>query len=214
MIPRSPIYKIHHPPSPCTTMASAAANNTAATNFAPLPPPPTTPPRPPLSPVFYPRYSRRHTPAATTVAIAATVTTLTLITATTSTMQRHQQPLPHMNLPPPPAPQRQRQFFQPLPSPWRAVDVRLAATVTVELRKIPISCLFSMHGGYIDCINGIFNLVLIDLICCLIVAVRRQTTIVVAVGRRYSHHSRTLWCRAVMAQPLVKHKGGQLPKTT
>ncbi|GJY47120.1 hypothetical protein Tco_0436183 [Tanacetum coccineum] len=31
--------------------------------------------------------------------------------------------------------------------------------------------------------------------------VHRQTTIVVAVGRRYSHHSRTLWCRAVMAQP-------------
>ncbi|GJR15095.1 hypothetical protein Tco_0797747 [Tanacetum coccineum] len=33
-------------------------------------------------------------------------------------------------------------------------------------------------------------------------AVRRQTTIVVAVGRRYSHHSRTMWCRAVAAQPL------------
>nr|GFA46021.1 hypothetical protein [Tanacetum cinerariifolium] len=37
-------------------------------------------------------------------------------------------------------------------------------------------------------------------------AARRQTTIVVAVGRRYSHHSCTLWCRAVMAQPLgVSH---------
>nr|GEW74745.1 hypothetical protein [Tanacetum cinerariifolium] len=45
-------------------------------------------------------------------------------------------------------------------------------------------------------------------------AVRRQTTIVVAVGRRYSHHSHTLWCRAVMGQPLVKHRGGQPPKTT
>nr|GEX71738.1 hypothetical protein [Tanacetum cinerariifolium] len=45
-------------------------------------------------------------------------------------------------------------------------------------------------------------------------AVRRQTTIVVVVGRRYSHHSRTLWCRDVMAQPLEKHWGGQPPKTT
>nr|GFC71898.1 hypothetical protein [Tanacetum cinerariifolium] len=45
-------------------------------------------------------------------------------------------------------------------------------------------------------------------------AVRRQTTIVVAVGRRYSHHSRTLWCRAVMAQPLVKPRGVQPLKTT
>nr|GEY53271.1 reverse transcriptase domain-containing protein [Tanacetum cinerariifolium] len=45
-------------------------------------------------------------------------------------------------------------------------------------------------------------------------AARRQTTIVVVVGRRYSHHGRTLWCRAVMAQPLVKHRGGQPPKTT
>nr|GEZ92425.1 hypothetical protein [Tanacetum cinerariifolium] len=44
--------------------------------------------------------------------------------------------------------------------------------------------------------------------------VRGQTTIVVAVGRQYSHHSRTLWCRAVMVQPLVKHRGGQPPKTT
>nr|GEX52130.1 putative ribonuclease H-like domain-containing protein [Tanacetum cinerariifolium] len=32
--------------------------------------------------------------------------------------------------------------------------------------------------------------------------VRRQTTIVVAVGRRYSHHSHTMWCRAMAAQPL------------
>nr|GEU54875.1 hypothetical protein [Tanacetum cinerariifolium] len=45
-------------------------------------------------------------------------------------------------------------------------------------------------------------------------AVRRQTTIVVAVERRYNQHSRTLWCRAVMEQPLVKHRGGQPPKTT
>ncbi|GKB72278.1 hypothetical protein Tco_0933690 [Tanacetum coccineum] len=28
------------------------------------------------------------------------------------------------------------------------------------------------------------------------------------VGRRYSHHSRTLWCRAVMAQPHVASRGG------
>ncbi|GKB30075.1 hypothetical protein Tco_0869476, partial [Tanacetum coccineum] len=33
-------------------------------------------------------------------------------------------------------------------------------------------------------------------------AVRRQTTIVVVVGRRYSHHSLTMWCRAMAAQPL------------
>nr|GEX52075.1 hypothetical protein [Tanacetum cinerariifolium] len=33
-------------------------------------------------------------------------------------------------------------------------------------------------------------------------AIRRQTTIVVAVRRWYSHHSRTMWCRAVAAQPL------------
>nr|GEY55432.1 hypothetical protein [Tanacetum cinerariifolium] len=33
-------------------------------------------------------------------------------------------------------------------------------------------------------------------------AVRRQTTIVVAVERRYSHHSRTMWCRPVATQPL------------
>nr|GEX94130.1 hypothetical protein [Tanacetum cinerariifolium] len=33
-------------------------------------------------------------------------------------------------------------------------------------------------------------------------AVRRETTIVVAVGRWYSHHSRTMWCRAMAAQPL------------
>nr|GEU60812.1 hypothetical protein [Tanacetum cinerariifolium] len=52
--------------------------------------------------------------------------------------------------------------------------------------------IFSMHGGYIDCINGIFNLVLIDLICCRIGAVRRKTTNMVVVGRRYSHHSRTM----------------------
>nr|GFA51164.1 hypothetical protein [Tanacetum cinerariifolium] len=45
-------------------------------------------------------------------------------------------------------------------------------------------------------------------------AVLRQTTIVVAVGRRYSHHSHTLWCRAVMAQPQVKPRGGQPLKTT
>nr|GFA54660.1 hypothetical protein [Tanacetum cinerariifolium] len=32
-------------------------------------------------------------------------------------------------------------------------------------------------------------------------AARRQTTIVVAVGRRYNHHSRTLWCQVVMTQP-------------
>nr|GEV40691.1 hypothetical protein [Tanacetum cinerariifolium] len=32
--------------------------------------------------------------------------------------------------------------------------------------------------------------------------VRRQTTIVVAIGRWNSHHSRTMWCRAVAAQPL------------
>nr|GEW14613.1 hypothetical protein [Tanacetum cinerariifolium] len=61
---------------------------------------------------------------------------------------------------------------------------------------------FSMHGGYIDCINGIFNLVLIDLICCRIGAVRRQTTTVVAVRRRYNHHSRTMWCRAKAVQSL------------
>ncbi|GJY09873.1 putative ribonuclease H-like domain-containing protein [Tanacetum coccineum] len=36
----------------------------------------------------------------------------------------------------------------------------------------------------------------------------------VAVGRRYSHHSRTLWCRAVMAQPQMVSRGGQPPKTT
>nr|GFB45166.1 hypothetical protein [Tanacetum cinerariifolium] len=59
-----------------------------------------------------------------------------------------------------------------------------------------------------------FNLVLIDLIWRRIGAVRRQTTIMVAVERRYSHHSSTMWCRAVMAQPLVKHRGGQPPKTT
>nr|GEU32919.1 hypothetical protein [Tanacetum cinerariifolium] len=45
-------------------------------------------------------------------------------------------------------------------------------------------------------------------------AVRGQTTIVVAVGRWYNHHSRTLWCWAMMAQPLVKHRGGQPSKTT
>ncbi|GJV14411.1 hypothetical protein Tco_1359734 [Tanacetum coccineum] len=33
-------------------------------------------------------------------------------------------------------------------------------------------------------------------------AVRRQTTLVVAVGRWYSYHSHTMWCRAVAAQPL------------
>ncbi|GJW64846.1 retrovirus-related pol polyprotein from transposon TNT 1-94 [Tanacetum coccineum] len=44
-------------------------------------------------------------------------------------------------------------------------------------------------------------------------AVRRQTTTVVAVGRQYSHHSRTLWCWTVMAQPHVM-PGGQPPKTT
>nr|GFA77929.1 zinc finger BED domain-containing protein RICESLEEPER 2-like [Tanacetum cinerariifolium] len=96
-----------------------------------------------------------------------------------------QPPLPHMNLPPPPAPQRQRRLFQPLPPPWRAVDGRMATTAAVEPMKLPISW-----------------------------AVRRQTTIVVAVGRWYSHHGSTLWCRAVMAQPLVKHRGGQPPKTT
>nr|GFA04684.1 hypothetical protein [Tanacetum cinerariifolium] len=44
--------------------------------------------------------------------------------------------------------------------------------------------------------------------------VRRQTTIVVAVERRYSHHSRTLWCRAVMVLPLGVSHSGQPPKTT
>nr|GEV71921.1 hypothetical protein [Tanacetum cinerariifolium] len=48
----------------------------------------------------------------------------------------------------------------------------------------------------------------------LLVDVHRQTTIVVAVERRYSHHSRTLWCRAVMAQPLVKNRGGVQPSET
>nr|GEU69649.1 hypothetical protein [Tanacetum cinerariifolium] len=67
----------------------------------------------------------------------------------------------------------------------RAVDGGLDTTAAVELRKILISW-----------------------------AARHQTTIVVAVGRRYSHHSRTMWCRVVMAQPLVKHRGGQPPKTT
>ncbi|GJY67294.1 hypothetical protein Tco_0469532 [Tanacetum coccineum] len=41
-------------------------------------------------------------------------------------------------------------------------------------------------------------------------AVRRQTTIVVAVKRRYTHHSRTLWCRAVMAQPHGMSRVGRL----
>nr|GFA78982.1 hypothetical protein [Tanacetum cinerariifolium] len=77
--------------------------------------------------------------------------------------------------------------FQPLPPPWRAMDGGLATTAMVELINLPISPLG---------------------------AARRQTTIVVAVGRQYSHHGHTLWCRAVMAQPLVKHRGGQPPKTT
>nr|GEW16033.1 alpha/beta hydrolases superfamily protein [Tanacetum cinerariifolium] len=89
------------------------------------------------------------------------------------------------NLPPPPAPQPQQRLFQPLPPPWWAVGGGLATTVAVELIKLPISW-----------------------------AARRQTIIVVAVGRWYSHHSRTLWCRAVIAQLLVKHQGGQPPKTT
>nr|GEZ29059.1 hypothetical protein [Tanacetum cinerariifolium] len=34
-------------------------------------------------------------------------------------------------------------------------------------------------------------------------AVRRQTTIVAAVGRRHSHYSRTLWCRACGVQIIL-----------
>nr|GEW79257.1 integrase, catalytic region, zinc finger, CCHC-type, peptidase aspartic, catalytic [Tanacetum cinerariifolium] len=88
--------------------------------------------------------------------------------------------------PPQPPQQQQRWRFQPLPPPWRAVDGRMATTAVWSIG----------HG------------------LCRIVAVHRQTTIVVAVGRWYNHHSRTLWCRAVMAQPLVKNRGGQPPKTT
>nr|GFD11169.1 hypothetical protein [Tanacetum cinerariifolium] len=78
----------------------------------------------------------------------------------------------------------------------------LATTTTVKLMKLQISCLF-FHAWWLDRpYYGIFNLVLIDLICCRIGAVRRQTPIVVAVERWYSHHSRTMWCRALAAQPL------------
>nr|GEY24155.1 hypothetical protein [Tanacetum cinerariifolium] len=35
-----------------------------------------------------------------------------------------------------------------------------------------------------------------------------------AVKRRCSYNNRTLWCRAVMAQPHVMSRGGQMPKTT
>nr|GEV69054.1 hypothetical protein [Tanacetum cinerariifolium] len=49
-----------------------------------------------------------------------------------------------------------------------------------SLEKFRSLAYLSMHGG----------------------AVRRQTTIVVAVGRWYNHHSRTMWCRAMAAQPL------------
>nr|GEV73713.1 putative ribonuclease H-like domain-containing protein [Tanacetum cinerariifolium] len=95
----------------------------------------------------------------------------------------------------------------PLPSPHHCrrrggLGGGLATTATVELSKLPISRRFFhawwLHRPY----YGIFNLVLIDLIWHRIGAVRRQTTIVVAVGRRYNHHSRTMWCRAVAAQPL------------
>nr|GEW55709.1 hypothetical protein [Tanacetum cinerariifolium] len=106
------------------------------------------------------------------------------ITIYTTPSPRHQSTL---------RPPQQRRLFQP---PWRAVGGGSATTADEEITKPPKNlrflAYFSMHGG----------------------ASRRQTTIVVAVGRRYSHHSRTMWCRAVMTQPLVKHRVGQLPKTT
>nr|GEU32330.1 hypothetical protein [Tanacetum cinerariifolium] len=83
------------------------------------------------------------------------------------------------------APQQQQWLFQPLPPSWWAVKGSLATTAAVGLIQPPISW-----------------------------AVRRQTTIVVAVGRGYSHHSRTLWGRPVMAQPLVKPRGVQPLNTT
>nr|GEU81208.1 hypothetical protein [Tanacetum cinerariifolium] len=125
MSPRSPIYKIHHPPSPCTAAGSRHHRTTKAA---------ATSPRchhhlqhhhsRHSPPYFRPRHYHHHTTAAAVVGCG-----------------------------------------------WR---------------------IGHHHRG----------------------AARRQTTIVVAVERRYSHHSRTMWCLAVMAQPLVKHRGDKPPKTT
>nr|GEY91947.1 hypothetical protein [Tanacetum cinerariifolium] len=142
MSPRIPIYKIHHPPSPCT--AAGSQHHQGSNHRA--------------------RHHHQLHPAATTTYNTTTATTLPPL------RPRHSRHHHHSNnggfssrchrrgglwvadWPPPPQ--------------WSLANFRSLAY-------------FSMHG-----------------------AVRCQTTIVVAVRRRYSHHSRTMWCRAVAAQPL------------
>ncbi|GJR34141.1 hypothetical protein Tco_1209825 [Tanacetum coccineum] len=77
-----------------------------------------------------------------------------------------------------------RHHFQPLPPLWWAVGGGGLAAAAVDSNETPLNP--PENPRSITSVG----------------AVRRQTTIVVAVGRRYSHHSRTMWCRAVAAQPL------------
>nr|GFB26203.1 hypothetical protein [Tanacetum cinerariifolium] len=99
-------------------------------------------------------------------------------------------------------------------SPWWAVGSGLATTAAVELIKLPISCLFFYAWWLHRLYNIMLNLV-----------VDWSWLMSNRVCPPPNHHrggGRTtvqppqphLWCRAVMAQPLVKHRGGQPPKTT
>nr|GEX25863.1 hypothetical protein [Tanacetum cinerariifolium]GEX28270.1 hypothetical protein [Tanacetum cinerariifolium] len=71
------------------------------------------------------------------------------------------QPLPRPSYAPPPSgmavttrPPQQRRLFQPLSPPRRAVGGGSATTAdgeTIKPPKTSFSCLFFVHGGYIDC---------------------------------------------------------------
>nr|GEV33972.1 hypothetical protein [Tanacetum cinerariifolium] len=122
MSPRTPIYKIYHPPSPCT--AAGSRHHQGSSHPA--------------------RHHHQLHPAATS--------TYNTTTATTP------------------------------PSVHDTADTTTTATAAAFLAVV-VGCGWRIGHHR----RG---------------AARRQTTIVVAVGRSYSHHSRTMWCRAVAEQPL------------
>nr|GEX01508.1 hypothetical protein [Tanacetum cinerariifolium] len=111
------------------------------------------------------------------------------------------QPLPRPSYAPHPSgmavmsrPPHQRRLFRSLSPSWRAVgggSATIAGEEAIKPSKTLFSCLFS-HSW-------------------LAAAKNYQ---VVAAERRYSHHSHTLWCWAMMAQPHVMSQGGQTNKTT
>nr|GEZ67550.1 hypothetical protein [Tanacetum cinerariifolium] len=90
----------------------------------------------------------------------------------------------------------------------------MATTAAVEPIKLPISCFFPMHGGYIDCIT---SYLIQWMIRSWLMSTRGYppTNHHRGGGRMtVHHHNRILWCRAMMAQPLGVSHNGQPPKST